>query len=263
MAADFDANAISLIEVNPENIAKEHICCAIGSDKVNRNRALEKKEWLSSRFERGHRFLKADVRGKLFIEYSPTEISVFPVHAVGWAMIQCFWVSGRYKGHGIGRKLFDQFESDCRAAGYRGAAAVVASSKKPFMVDKSILTHFGFEVVDRADPYYELIALRFDAKAEPPRFFESARRGGIDNVSGLDFFYSPCCPFNKDFAGIMSDIAGELGFEVRMHLIDAREDLNQLPTPWGLFSVFLDGELLSAEVMTGPKFRALLESKKQ
>jgi len=262
MADEREMNNIPLKYVSEENIADEHICCAIGSDKVNRARANQKKEWLSKRFSKGHRFLKADVRGKVFIEYSPAEVSIFPVEAEGFALIQCFWVSGRFKGHGLGRKLYDQVEADCRAAGYKGIVAVVAKSKKPFMVDKKFLIHFGFEVIDSADPWYELVVRKFDEGADNPRFMDSARKGGLTGRKGLDFFYSPACPFNSDFTQIMADIAEELDFPVRIHRIETRDDLHLLPNPWGLFSVFLDGEMLSAEVMTGPKFRDLLESRK-
>ncbi|MBN2657327.1 MAG: GNAT family N-acetyltransferase [Spirochaetales bacterium] len=261
MSEPLNIDEIDLKYVNEGNIAEEHICCAIGNDKTNRARGDQKKEWLKERFEKGHRFLKADIRGKVFIEYSPADISVFPLEAEGYAVIQCFWVSGRYKGHGLGRKLYDRFEQDCRKAGYKGVAAVVAKTKKPFMADKKVLTHFGFEVVDRADPWYELAAKKFDIDAEDPRFYDSARRGRITGAKGLDFFYSPSCPFNQDFTRIMSDIADELGFPVRIHQMDNREKLKELPTPWGLFSVFHDGELLAVEVMTAPKFRALLETR--
>jgi predicted GNAT family acetyltransferase len=174
-------------------------------------------------------------------------------------VIQCFWVSGRYKGHGIGRKLYDQCEAHCREAGYKGIVSVVSEKKKPFMVDKKVLTHFGFRVCDEADPYYQLVVKHFEDSPIIPSFWGSARRGNIPGAKGLDFFYSPACPFNEDFTHIMAHIAEDLGFPVRIKRLETREDLALLPNPWGLFSVFLDGEVLSAEVMTGPKFRALLE----
>lgn len=254
---------IELKEVNLQNLDGEHICCAIGNDKVNKARAEQKKEWLKDRFSNGHRFIKADVRGKVFIEFSPAEESVFPVDAEGYAMIQCFWVSGSYKGHGLGRKLYDECERLCREAGFKGLAAVVASKKKPFMVDKKVLLHFGFEICDTADPWYELAVKKFDESASDPVFWDSARRGRLDGAEGLDFFYSPCCPFNRDFTHIMAGAAKEMGFAVRIKELVTREDLHVIPNPWGLFSLYLDGEMLSAEVMTEPKFRLLLDSRRK
>lgn len=261
MTPEIDVKNVPLKEVTLANLAQEHICCAIGNDRENKGRAEEKKAWLAERFPRGHRFLKCDLRGKVFIEFSPAEESVFPVHGEGYAMIQCFWVSGRYKGQGLGRLLFEECERMCRAAGYKGIAAVVGSAKRPFMVDKNALLHFGFEICDRAEPWYELAVKRFDGKAEPPRFWESARRGRLPKTEGLDFFFSPCCPFNRDFTRMMADKAREMGFTVRITELKDRKSLSLLPIPWGIFSVYAEGELLSAEVMTVPRFEALLEKR--
>lgn len=267
MTIDIDPAKMLLKEVTAENIDGEHICCAIGNDRENRERAEQKREWLKTRFPKGHRFLKADIRGKVFIEFSPAEESIYPVDAEGYAMIQCFWVSGRYKGHGLGRKLYDECERMCRDRGYKGIAAVVGDRKRPFMVDKDILLHFGFNIYDRAEPWYELAVKEFapdagtQADAGRPRFWDSARRGRLANSKGLQFFFSPCCPFNRDFTRMMAAKGEELGFKVRVTEIADRKDLALLPVPSGIFSVYLDGELLSAEVMTVPRFQALLEKR--
>ena len=38
-----------IISVNNKNIENEHICCAIGNDKENLERANRKKEWMKKR----------------------------------------------------------------------------------------------------------------------------------------------------------------------------------------------------------------------
>ena len=59
------------IKLTSENLDSEHICCAISSNKDPQ--VLSKKQWLRDRLEEGLVFLKADVRGKCFIEYIPAE----------------------------------------------------------------------------------------------------------------------------------------------------------------------------------------------
>jgi len=86
---DINAEEYDLINLSLENIDNEHICCAIGNDAVNKRRAEEKKDWLRERFKQGHRFKKADLRGKVFIEYCPAEIALFPIEAEGYMFIQC------------------------------------------------------------------------------------------------------------------------------------------------------------------------------
>jgi len=259
MVKDIDSTKIKLKEVTEANLQEEHICCAIGRDKVNQSRAEQKKDWLRSRFSKGHRFIKGDLRGKVFIEFSPAEESIYPVEAPGYALIQCFWVSGRYKGHGLGRKLYQECERVCREEGYKGIVAVVAKKKKPFMVDKKVLIHLGFEICDSTGPWYELAVRKFSPNQEDPQFWDTSRRETLEGVEGLDFFYSPACPFNRDFTHIMGDVGRDMGIPVRIKELKTREDLRVLPIPLGVFSVFLNGKLLSAEIMTESKFRALLE----
>ena len=52
------------IQVTKENLAKEHICCALTNDADCQ--VLAKKAWLAQRFEDGLVFLKGNVRGKVF-----------------------------------------------------------------------------------------------------------------------------------------------------------------------------------------------------
>lgn len=50
------------IHLSPENIEKEHICCAISNN--NDIQVSSKKAWLSTRFHDGLAFIKSQERGK-------------------------------------------------------------------------------------------------------------------------------------------------------------------------------------------------------
>ena len=52
------------IRVTEENIEKEHICCAISSNRDVQ--VVSKKAWLTERFRDGLVFLKSAERGKCF-----------------------------------------------------------------------------------------------------------------------------------------------------------------------------------------------------
>ena len=58
---------MKIISIDKNNIEQEHICCAIGNDKVNQSRALTKKNWMKERFSDGLVFKRLDDRGKIFI----------------------------------------------------------------------------------------------------------------------------------------------------------------------------------------------------
>ncbi|EAT12323.1 hypothetical protein [Bermanella marisrubri] len=87
------------ITLTPENISEEHICCAF-SDKKCQDSYDAKKQWLKQEFKNGYVFRRLDERAKVFIEYGPAEHFWAPVKADNFLMLGCFWVSGKYKGHG-------------------------------------------------------------------------------------------------------------------------------------------------------------------
>ena len=83
-----------LIQLNVENIASEHICCAI-SDKKCADSYQAKKEWLTKEFSNSYVFRRIDQRAKVFIEYGPAENAWIPISAPNYLNINCFWVSGK------------------------------------------------------------------------------------------------------------------------------------------------------------------------
>ena len=80
---------VELIQITENNIYQEHICCAI-SEKKRECCVSSKKDWLKERFKDGLIFKKADVRGKVFIEYIPGEKAWYPINADEYMAIDCF-----------------------------------------------------------------------------------------------------------------------------------------------------------------------------
>ncbi len=93
------------IELDKSNIEKEHICCAISDKKCKESYEL-KKEWLKREFENGYVFRRIDARAKVFIEYGPAEKGWAPISATNYFLINCFWVSGQYKGQGYAKNYW-------------------------------------------------------------------------------------------------------------------------------------------------------------
>jgi hypothetical protein len=86
-----------IITLDQSNIDKEHICCAI-SDKKCKDSYELKKDWLRQEFENGYVFRRINARAKVFIEYVTAEKGWVPIDAPNYLLINCFWVSGQYKG---------------------------------------------------------------------------------------------------------------------------------------------------------------------
>jgi GNAT superfamily N-acetyltransferase len=248
---------IELMRVTAANLEEEHVCCAIGDDAENRARAATKKDWLADRFAEGHVFLKADLRGKAFIEYGPAEKAWFPVDAPGWLFAQCFWVAGRFAGTGIGARLLEAAERDAeKSAGLFFLAA--AKGKKPFLSDGRYLASKGYEAVDEALGF-ALFAKAARKGAQAPRLSERARAGKLGGAAaGVDLFWSPQCPFAPATAIEMARAAEEAGIAARLHEVVSAKAARDLCAPPGIFQAYLDGAFLTHELMSGDKFRKLL-----
>ena len=247
---------MEIIQVDQTNIDNEHICCAIGNDKVNRSRAQLKKDWLKQRFNEGHVFKKFNVRGKVFVEYVPAEFAWAPVEAPGYIFMHCLWVSGRYKGQGLGKKLVEECISN--SCDKNGIAVIVTKNKKPFMTDKKFFLQMGFEVCDEAPPYFELLVKK-NKKAPLPKFRDCARKANNGENEGMTFYYSDQCPFTGDFVDIMMDVARKYGINSHKIKFETTEQAQNAPSPFTIFSLFYKGEFLTFELMTASGFEKFLK----
>ena len=179
--------AMEYIQVTKENIDKEHICCAISNNKDIQ--VLSKKDWMKQCFDDGLVFLKSAERGKCFIEYIPAENAWIPIIAENYMYIDCFWVSGSFKGHGYANDLLNQCIEDSKEKGKSGLCILSSTKKKPFLSDPQYLLHKGFKVADVSDVGINLMYLSFHEKAMIPQFTESARHPHIKE-NGYVLYYT-------------------------------------------------------------------------
>lgn len=128
---------MKIISIDKNNIKQEHICCAIGNDKASQSRALTKKNWMKERFSDGLVFKRLDDRGKAFIEYMPIEKAWKPILGKNYMVINCLWVSGKFKGKGISNELLNECINDAKKQKMDGIAVVSSTKVKPYLTDKN------------------------------------------------------------------------------------------------------------------------------
>lgn len=237
---------MKVLKLNHKNIHDEHICCAI-SDKKCSNGYEKKKDWLKTEFKKGYSFQKVDVRGKVFIEYVPIEHSWLPLDGKNFMVINCFWVSGKYKGNGNGKKLLNQCIEDAKDMG--GIIAISSDVKRPFMSDPKFLKHHGFEIIDEAKPYFKLWGLKLNPIAEFPKIMESAKSGQCSNKNGITAYYSNTCPFTDFYTNkLLKEYAEKKNIPIKIFHIKTQQDGRKMPIPWIINSVFYKGDLISLEM---------------
>ena len=245
------------INLTPENIEKEHICCAIG-DKKHQDGVESKKEWIRAKFADGHVFRKLDARGKIFIEYEPIESAWDPVVGKNYEYIYCLWVAGSFKGKGIAGELMDYAIKDSKDKGMSGICTLVSKKKKPFLGEKKFFEHYGFKAVDSIGDY-ELLALQFDS-APTPTFSDSARKMRIDSTD-FTVFYSPECPYVEYEVKELSEYARENGIAINFIKIDSLEKAKNVPCVFNNWANFYKGEFVSNTILNANSFAKLLEEK--
>lgn len=249
---------MEIITVNKDNIDREHICCAI-SDKKGETCVSSKKAWLKDRFEDGLVFRRLDARGKVFIEYIPAEKAWCPIDADGYLYIDCFWVSGQFKGQGYANQLLEQCIADAKAQGKLGLTVLSSPKKMPFLSDPKYLKYKGFQVADTAAPFFELLYLPFEETAPVPKFRECARESTIDE-KGVVLYYTNQCPHVAKYAPLVKEAAERRGTPVSMRKIETLEAAKNAPSPVTTYSLFIDGVFVTNEILSEKKIESYLDS---
>ena len=251
---------MDFIRVTQDNIEKEHICCAIASNKDVQ--VIEKKNWLKDRLEEGLVFLKGNERGKCFIEYIPAEYAWIPIEAAGYMYIDCLWVSGKFKGHGYANELLHTCIQDSKEKGKKGLVVLSSAKKLSFLSDHKFMEYKGFQVADSADPYFELLYLPFEKNTNVPHFKDSIKKEQLRNMNkGFVLYYSSQCPFTAKYVPLLVDMAKDKQVKFQAIHVETREQAQSIPTPFTTFSLFYDGEFITHEILSEKKFEKILLEK--
>lgn len=251
---------MELITVTSENIAKEHICCAIAND--NDCQVQAKKSWLQDRFAEGLVFLKGNIRGKCFIEYLPAEKAWVPIEADNYIYINCLWVAGQYKGQGYSKLLLNACIDDAKKQGKQGLAILTAKKKLPYLADTKFLQHHGFEKAAEFAPYFELYYLAFASNSQPPKFKVSCLNcHKTESEVGFTLYYTNQCPFTAKYVPLIEKIAENKQVALKVIKLKTCEAAQNAPTPFTSFSLFYQGEFITHEILSENKFLKILSSK--
>lgn len=245
---------MEIITLTKENLQKEHICCALSGPE-----SALKKEWLAGRLDEGLIFKKGNVRGKCFIEYIPAEKAWAPIEAPDYMYIDCFWVSGQFKGQGSGALLLEECIRDSRQKGKKGLCVLSSDQKRPYLSDPDFLRYKGFQTADAASPFFELLYLPFEAGTVPPSFRIQARSPRIEEA-GFVLYYTHQCPFAAKYAPLIQETALSRGLDFRFAQLTSREEAQAAPTPFTAYSLFYNGRFVTHEILSAGRFEKLLRS---
>ncbi len=237
-----------IIQLTAENLDKEHICCAISDKKCKESYAL-KKDWLKAAFDNGYIFRRIDARAKVFIEYGPAEKGWVPIEAPHYFLVNCFWVSGQYKGKGYGKKLLTLALEDAKSQGKEGLVTVVGTKKFHFMSDTKWLMNQGFETCEKLASGFSLLVKKINPKAKNPKFKNTVKREAGIEKKGLVAYYSNRCPFSEyHVRNSLKETAEKRKLPLKVIKLENMQQAQSAPTPATIFSLFYNGKFITTDL---------------
>ena len=209
------------INLTPENLDGEHLCCIIRSKKAHPG-VEAKRQWLADRLKEGHIFRKLNAKATVFIEYAPLEYCL----------------------------------ADARAKGKSGVCMLGAEKQKAWLSDQAFAKKFGFQTVDTAPNGYELLALSFDGTK--PRFAPHAKKQQIENKE-LTVFYDMQCPYILQRVERVERYCGANGVPLSLVRVDTLQKAKELPCVFNNWAVFYKGKFETVNLLDDAALQRLLK----
>lgn len=247
----------NLIQVTRDTLQACHICCAISSLPEAKACAGAKKAWMDSVFDDGYQFTRLNENGKVFIETIPAQNAWAPICAKNWLFIDCFWVSGKFKGQGLAGQLLQTALKRAKKEGFSGLCAVSSNTKRPFLSDPGFYRHKGFVLADTAPPFYQLLALPLVPGAALPQFTCSAKTGTVPQA-GVCIWYSHHCPHPSKYLPLLAAVVQKSGTPFTAVNVADKATAQLAPNPFPTWAMFYNGQFVTNEIFSEAKMEKFL-----
>ena len=112
---------------------------------------------------------------------------------------------------------------------------------------------------DKAQPDFELLALKFDKNATAPSFKSDILENLNEYKDGLTIIRSPQCPYTEK--NVMAIIeSAEKKFKLKTNLIDLNnsESAQKVPCPFGTFCIIYNGKVISHHPISNGRFENIM-----
>ncbi|MCW4015944.1 MAG: N-acetyltransferase [Candidatus Bathyarchaeota archaeon] len=251
---------IQVVDITPENIVDYGVC---GYKDAKKHLELRKKiDWVKEYYPKGLKIKallskKGGYQGML--EYIPGKFAHRPVEAEGYMFIHCVFVGFKkeFKGKGYASLLIDECVSEAKKSNMHGVAVV--TRKGSFMARKDIFVKKGFVVVDKAEPDFQLLVLKFNQTVPNPRFKDL--NASLENYKeGLFVLRSVQCPYTeKNVNAIVKSAKDKFGLKTKLvDLTDAAAVQNS-PCAFGTFCIIYNGKIISHHPISNTRFENIIK----
>jgi hypothetical protein len=243
------------------NFEKEHLCCVL-RDRNGEGRIAAKREWLKNVFEDGLVIRKGAENGKIMMEYVPADDAWCPVEAPEYMFIHCFRVEEKYKDKGYEKALWRECIAECRIKHKKGLCVLVGERDLPYLNKKADFLDQGFQLAQKAAPYFELWYYPLAEDAVVPRFLPEMTAGEVEN-DGFVLYYSHQCPHTAKAVPLLQKKATELGIDLKVIYLTKQKEARAIPCAYTTFALFCDKQFVTHEVLTPAQFAKTVEKLKK
>lgn len=247
----------SIITVDSGNVDEFGLFCV-----KNRKHPgyTSKRAWLEQRFKEGLRIkMILTVEGEQagFLESVPGEYTWRTIEADDYLVIHCIWVnSGKYPYEGMASDLLTSCIQDATTNGMNGVAVV--SSDGPWMAGKEFFMKHGFDEVDQAEPYYQLLVKKLKDGSLPS--FPKNWKQRLEPYKDLQLLYTNQCPYIGKAVAELPPVAHKYGIPLKMvELNNPLEARELMPSPYGMFNLVYQAQLIADHPISATRFRNILE----
>jgi hypothetical protein len=129
------------------------------------------------------------------------------------------------------------------------------------MAKKDIFLKKEFVLVDKAEPDFELLVLKFNHKAENPKF-RNMKKQLEKYEKGLFIIRSVQCPYTEKNVNAILKSAKDK-FNLKANLVDL-QDFNAVqdsPCAFGSFCIIFNGEIISNHPISNTRFENIMKKK--
>lgn len=244
-----------------KNNVEQHGCYCMRSMKKHSG-YLRKLRWTEESFKQGLEYvqIKAGKKTLGFIEYTPGESSWRVIHANNYMVIHCIWVGS--PGTGLGTQLVQLCLEEARQRKMNGVA-VLTNADTGWAPSKELFIKNGFSFVQSGPYSFELYAHSFEDTELPylPANWDERLARFAD---GLTILKTDQCPYLEVAADNLIRAAKAANIQPHIiHLQDRSQMMELSPTPYGVFNVVYNGELIAYHRMTERAFSKILQENKR
>ena len=248
-------DSVNITDVTPENVEEETLFCI---KDIAKPEFQSKRIWFVKQYKQGLRLkILKDATPKMigFIEYTPAIDAWRPVDANNFTFIHCMIVySKKDRNKGFGAILLNEAEKDAKSRGMDGLC--VMTSKGSWITDKRIFEQNDFiEVAKRGR--FELLSKKWNVKSADPKLFDWTVQQ--KKYKGWHLLYADQCPWHEKSVIAMSNVALDIGIDLKVTKINTAQEAKKAPSGFGVFNLLHDGKLLEDHYLSATRFRSVLQ----